>query len=48
MELTGAERTVLGVCITELRIALEQQGASQINTTRERLLRLVSDLDRRK
>ena len=48
VELTGAERTVLGVCITELRIALEQQGASQINATRERLLRLVSDLDRRK
>ena len=48
VESTGADRAVLGECINELRIALEQQGASQITASRERLLRLVSELDRRR
>ncbi|HYP98053.1 MAG TPA: Hsp70 family protein [Polyangiaceae bacterium] len=47
VELTGEERAVLGGYINQLRVALEQQGSSQITTCRERLLRLVSDLDRR-
>jgi len=47
VELTGADRAVLGVCISELRLALEQQASSRINASRERLLRLVSELDRR-
>ena len=47
VELTGPDRAVLGVCISELRLALEQQASSRINASRERLLRLVSELDRR-
>jgi len=47
VELTGEDRAVLGGCINELRLALAQQGTSQITASRERLLRLVSDLDRR-
>jgi molecular chaperone HscC len=47
VELTGEDRAVLGACINELRLALEQQATSQISASRERLLRLVSELDRR-
>ena len=47
VELTGGDRAVLGECITELRVALEQQGASAIEVSRERLLRLICELDRR-
>jgi len=44
VELTGENRVVLGAHINQMRLALEQQGTSDISAARERLLRLLSEL----